>query len=86
MSKEPRGSIFRQEPQEQLRMAIRAVIQFLVQSSARGLQEKHNTQSLGTAVNVQKYGFGNTGGCSGTGVAFQETLLLERKNFTVSFE
>ena len=62
---------FPQDPQEQLRQAIRAV--FDSWTGDRAVQYRRINRipdDWGTAVNVQQMVFGNTGDTSGTGVAF----------------
>jgi pyruvate,orthophosphate dikinase len=62
---------FPQDPQEQLKQAIRAV--FDSWSGERAVQYRRLNRipdDWGTAVNVQQMVFGNTGDDSGTGVAF----------------
>src|SRR3954469_17271386 len=62
---------FPQDPQEQLRQAIRAV--FDSWTGDRAVQYRRINRipdEWGTAVNVQQMVFGNTGDDSGTGVAF----------------
>jgi pyruvate,orthophosphate dikinase len=62
---------FPQDPQEQLRQAIRAV--FDSWTGERAVQYRRLNRipdDWGTAVNVQQMVFGNTGDESGTGVAF----------------
>ncbi|HWE07915.1 MAG TPA: pyruvate, phosphate dikinase [Solirubrobacteraceae bacterium] len=65
------GEEFPQEPQEQLRLAIRAVFDSWV--GARAVEyrrQNHIPDDWGTAVNVQQMVFGNKGDTSGSGVAF----------------
>src|SRR5919108_6025716 len=62
---------FPQDPQEQLRQAIRAV--FDSWTGDRAVQYRRLNRipdEWGTAVNVQQMVFGNKGGTSGSGVAF----------------
>jgi pyruvate, orthophosphate dikinase len=62
---------FPQDPQEQLKQAIRAV--FDSWTGDRAVQYRRLNRipdDWGTAVNVQQMVFGNTGDSSGTGVAF----------------
>src|SRR6201995_759844 len=62
---------FPQDPQEQLRLAIRAVFDSWTGDRARGYRRIHRIPyDWGTAVNVQQMGFGNKGDTSGSGVAF----------------
>ncbi|MCG0277540.1 MAG: pyruvate, phosphate dikinase [Thermanaeromonas sp.] len=65
------GREFPQDPQEQLRMAIRAV--FDSWNNPRAIVYRKINKipdDLGTAVNIQTMVFGNMGSTSGTGVAF----------------
>lgn len=65
------GRDFPQDPQEQLRMAIRAV--FDSWNNPRAIVYRKINKipdDLGTAVNIQTMVFGNMGPTSGTGVAF----------------
>lgn len=65
------GKPFPQEPQEQLRLAVRAVFDSWYNPRANVYRKINNiSESLGTGVNVQSMVFGNMGDDSGTGVAF----------------
>jgi pyruvate,orthophosphate dikinase len=65
------GDEFPQEPQEQLRLAIRAVFDSWVGDRAVSYRRlNHIPDDWGTAVNVQQMVFGNKGDTSGSGVAF----------------
>jgi pyruvate,orthophosphate dikinase len=69
--KEETGEDFPQDPQEQLRQAVRAV--FDSWTGERAVQYRRINQipdEWGTAVNVQQMVFGNRGERSGSGVAF----------------
>ncbi len=69
--REQTGEPFPQEPQEQLRQAIRAVFDSWM--GARAVEYRrinHIPDSWGTAVNVQQMVFGNKGDDSCSGVAF----------------
>ncbi|HET6547491.1 MAG TPA: pyruvate, phosphate dikinase [Solirubrobacter sp.] len=69
--KEHTDEDFPQDPQEQLRLAIRAV--FDSWTGERAVQYRHINRipdEWGTAVNVQQMVFGNKGDTSGSGVAF----------------
>jgi pyruvate, orthophosphate dikinase len=69
--REETGEDFPQEPQEQLRLAIRAVFDSWVGNRAREYRRQNRIpDSWGTAVNVQQMVFGNQGDTSGSGVAF----------------
>ena len=62
---------FPQDPQEQLRLAIRAVFDSWVGDRAVSYRRlNHIPDEWGTAVNVQQMVFGNKGDTSGSGVAF----------------
>jgi pyruvate,orthophosphate dikinase len=62
---------FPQDPQEQLRQAIRAVFDSWTGDRAVSYRRIHRIpDDWGTAVNVQQMVFGNNGDASGTGVAF----------------
>jgi pyruvate,orthophosphate dikinase len=65
------GDEFPQDPQEQLRLAIRAVFDSWVGERAVSYRRlNHIPDEWGTAVNVQQMVFGNKGDTSGSGVAF----------------
>src|SRR5579875_2430106 len=65
------GEEFPQDPQEQLRLAIRAVFDSWVGERAVAYRRQHHiSDDWGTAVNVQQMVFGNKGETSGSGVAF----------------
>src|SRR4051812_40956856 len=62
---------FPQEPQEQLRLAIRAVFDSWTGDRAKEYRRINRIpDDWGTAVNVQQMVFGNKGDTSGSGVAF----------------
>ncbi|MBV9817122.1 MAG: pyruvate, phosphate dikinase [Solirubrobacterales bacterium] len=68
---EETGDEFPQDPQEQLRLAIRAV--FDSWTGKRAVEYRRQNRipdEWGTAVNVQQMVFGNKGDTSGSGVAF----------------
>ncbi len=68
---EETGDEFPQDPQEQLRLAIRAVFDSWVGERAVSYRRlNHIPDDWGTAVNVQQMVFGNKGDTSGSGVAF----------------
>ncbi len=68
---EETGDDFPQDPQEQLRLAIRAVFDSWVGERAVSYRRlNHIPDDWGTAVNVQQMVFGNKGDTSGSGVAF----------------
>ena len=65
------GDPFPQDPQEQLRLAIRAVFDSWMGDRAVAYRRiNHIPDDWGTAVNVQQMVFGNRGADSATGVAF----------------
>jgi pyruvate,orthophosphate dikinase len=62
---------FPQDPQEQLRQAVRAVFDSWMGNRATEYRRiNHIPEEWGTAVNVQQMVFGNLGDSSGSGVAF----------------
>jgi pyruvate, orthophosphate dikinase len=68
---EATGDEFPQDPQEQLRLAIRAVFDSWLGDRAVSYRRlNHIPDDWGTAVNVQQMVFGNKGDTSGSGVAF----------------
>ena len=68
---EETGEDFPQGPQEQLRLAIRAVFDsWLGNRAVEYRRQNHIPDDWGTAVNVQQMVFGNKGETSGSGVAF----------------
>ncbi|MGI9184708.1 MAG: pyruvate, phosphate dikinase [Solirubrobacteraceae bacterium] len=69
--REDTGDEFPQDPQEQLRLAIRAVFDSWVGERAIAYRRMNRIpDAWGTAVNVQQMVFGNQGDTSGSGVAF----------------
>jgi pyruvate, orthophosphate dikinase len=69
--KEETGEEFPQDPQEQLRLAIRAVFDSWLGDRAVAYRRQNRIpDDWGTAVNVQQMVFGNKGDTSGSGVAF----------------
>src|SRR6478736_3437246 len=65
------GETFPQDPQEQLRLAMRAVFDsWLGERAVAYRRINHIPDDWGTAVNVQQMVFGNQGPGSATGVAF----------------
>src|SRR5579875_4002826 len=69
--REETGEEFPQDPQEQLRLAIRAVFDSWVGPRAVEYRRINRIpDDWGTAVNVQQMVFGNKGETSGSGVAF----------------
>jgi pyruvate, orthophosphate dikinase len=68
---EETGEDFPQDPQEQLRLSIRAVFDSWVGDRAVEYRRQNRIpDDWGTAVNVQQMVFGNKGDTSGSGVAF----------------
>jgi pyruvate, orthophosphate dikinase len=69
--REETGEEFPQDPQEQLRLSIRAVFDsWLGDRAGAYRRQNHIPDDWGTAVNVQQMVFGNKGDTSGSGVAF----------------
>jgi pyruvate,orthophosphate dikinase len=69
--REETGEDFPQDPQEQLRLSIRAVFDSWVGDRAVAYRRMNRIpDDWGTAVNVQQMVFGNQGDTSGSGVAF----------------
>jgi pyruvate, orthophosphate dikinase len=69
--KEETGEDFPQDPQEQLRLSIRAVFDsWLGERAVEYRRQNRIPDDWGTAVNVQQMVFGNKGDTSGSGVAF----------------
>ena len=69
--REQTGEEFPQDPQEQLRLAIRAVFDSWMGERAVAYRRMNRIpDEWGTAVNVQQMVFGNKGDTSGSGVAF----------------
>jgi len=69
--RERTGEDFPQDPQEQLRQAIRAVFDsWMGERAVQYRRINHIPDDWGTAVNVQRMVFGNRGQTSGSGVAF----------------
>jgi pyruvate,orthophosphate dikinase len=69
--REDTGEDFPQDPQDQLRLAIRAVFDSWVGKRAvEYRRQNHIPDDWGTAVNIQQMVFGNKGDTSGSGVAF----------------
>ena len=65
------GEAFPDDPRDQLRQAVEAVFRSWQGRRARDYRRAHGiANDLGTAVNVQRMVFGNTGERSATGVAF----------------
>ncbi len=65
------GDEFPQDPEEQLRLAIRAVFDSWLGKRAVAYRRQNRIpDDWGTAVNVQQMVFGNKGDTSGSGVAF----------------
>jgi pyruvate,orthophosphate dikinase len=69
--KQHTGEDFPQDPQEQLRLSIRAVFESWLGDRAVAYRRmNHIPDDWGTAVNVQQMVFGNMGDTSGSGVVF----------------
>jgi pyruvate,orthophosphate dikinase len=70
------GEPFPQDPQQQLRLAIRAVFDSWMGDRAVAYRRiNHLPDDWGTAVNIQQMVFGNRGAGSATGVAFSRDEL-----------
>jgi len=69
--KDAKGESFPQDPREQLKMSINAVLGSWNNNRAIAYRNLHDIpHNIGTAVNIQTMVFGNMGKTSGTGVAF----------------
>ena len=80
------GRPFPQDPFVQLREAVEAVFRSWECDRAREYRRLHKLQDLtGTAVTVQAMVFGNSGGDSGTGVAFTRDPVTGANDFYVDF-
>jgi len=80
------GQDFPQNPQQQLKEAIKAV--FDSWNNKRAIDYRNFNKiphNLGTAVNVQTMVFGNMGNSSGTGVAFTRNPATGEKNLYGEF-
>ncbi|MEZ5665600.1 MAG: PEP/pyruvate-binding domain-containing protein [Burkholderiaceae bacterium] len=65
------GQDFPQDPHEQLNASVLAVFHSWDLSKARAYRQMHGlSESMGTAVTIQRMVFGNTGSHSGAGVGF----------------
>jgi len=74
--REHTGEDFPQDPQDQLRLAIRAVFDSWLGDRAVSYRRLNRIpDDWGTAVNVQQMVFGNKGDTSGSGVAFSRDEL-----------
>jgi pyruvate,orthophosphate dikinase len=74
--REHTGEDFPQDPQDQLRLAIRAVFDSWLGERAVSYRRLNRIpDDWGTAVNVQQMVFGNKGDTSGSGVAFSRDEL-----------
>jgi len=84
--KERTGKAFPQDPWEQLWGAVGAVFGSWMNDRAIVYRRKYNIPSeWGTAVNVQAMVYGNTGGNSGSGVAFTRDPATGEKVFYGEF-
>jgi pyruvate, orthophosphate dikinase len=74
------GDDFPEEPEEQLRLAIRAVFDSWMGDRAKHYRRINRIpDEWGTAVNVQQMVFGNKGDTSGSGVAFSRDEVTGEK-------
>jgi pyruvate, orthophosphate dikinase len=74
------GEDFPEEPEEQLRLAIRAVFDSWMGDRAKSYRRINRIpDEWGTAVNVQQMVFGNKGNTSGSGVAFSRDEVTGEK-------
>src|SRR3954463_6833855 len=84
--KERTGKAFPNNPWDQLKGAVGAVFNSWMNDRANVYRRKYGIPSeWGTAVNVQAMGFGNTGGNSGSGVAFTRDAASGEKIFYGDF-
>jgi len=84
--KSEKNDEFPQDPNEQLWMAIGAVVRSWNNERAIAYRRINNiTGLLGTAINVQAMVFGNMGDNSGTGVAFTRNPATGEKKFYGEF-
>ena len=80
------GRPFPQDPYRQLKEAVVAVFRSWENERAREWRKIHNLENLaGTAVTVQAMVFGNSGGDSGTGVAFTRDPVTGKNELYVDF-
>jgi pyruvate, orthophosphate dikinase len=80
------GRPFPQDPYQQLREATEAVFRSWESDRAREYRRLHRLEGLaGTAVTIQAMVFGNSGGDSGTGVAFTRDPVTGTNELYVDF-
>ena len=80
------GAKFPQDPQEQLRLAVRAVFDSWFGKKATEYRRIHNIPAdWGTAVTVMSMVFGNLGETSGTGVGFTRDPRTGEPTFYAEF-
>ncbi len=80
------GGPFPQDPYQQLREAVEGVFRSWQGERAVRYRKLHDLHGLaGTAATVQAMVFGNSGGSSGTGVAFTRNPATGRKELYVDF-
>ncbi len=80
------GRPFPQDPFQQLTEAVEAVFRSWESERAKEYRKIHNLEELlGTAVTVQAMVFGNSGGDSGTGVAFTRDPVTGSNKLYVDF-
>jgi pyruvate, orthophosphate dikinase len=84
--REKTGSLFPDDPMEQLRMATSAVFKSWDGERAKTYRRMNKiSDDLGTAVNVQSMVFGNMGDDSGTGVAFTRDASTGEKAYLAEY-
>ncbi len=82
IKKDTKGSMFPQDPWEQLKMSINAVFKSWQNDRAVHYRTMNGIpHTMGTAVNVQSMVFGNMGEDSGTGVAFTRSPTTGENKF-----
>ena len=80
------GHPFPQDPVDQLRSAVAAVLGSWDAPRAREYRRMHDfPETLGTAVILQRMVFGNAGGISGAGVGFTRDPALGERRMYVDF-
>ncbi len=77
--------VFPQDPEAQLFTAIEAVFSSWNSDRSRVYREMHDLEDTGTAVTVQAMVFGNSGGNSGSGVAFSRDPSTGENSFYSEF-
>ena len=86
LSRSAPAAQFPQDPREQLKMAHRCGVPVVDEPSSEGYRRIYDIpDDIGTAVNVQRMVFGNTGDRSGTGVGFTRNPATGKKEFYGEF-